>query len=669
MARALTLGNGKVLVCLDDFGFVRDFYFPYVGLENHVAGQKHRIGVWVEDHFTWLDDGHWKITIGYKPETMVGYLVCKHEGLEISLVMEDVVYNEENVFIRQVDVYNHAPREREIRVFFHQVFHISESKKRNTVFYDPTHHTLVHYKGRRVFVVNGLTQDGVGFDQYTVGAFQYEGKEGSYKDAEDGQLTENAVEHGSVDSVARFSMKCQPNQKSRLYYWISAGKSLEIAFSLNQLVLTKQPEAMLQSTESYWTAWLHTKRGTARTLPDHLNKLYDTSLLILRCHMDNRGGIIASADSEMIEFGKDDYAYMWPRDAGFIVNTMVEAGYHEVVKPYFQFCKNVLHPDGYMHHRYRPDESLGSTWHSTTAQREWLKDRKLQLPIQEDESASVIWALWKYYEHSSDLEFIEELFKPLIEKIANFLVAYRDSTTNLPLPSYDLWEEKMGVSTYTCASVYGGLIAAAKFAELLSKRNHMRMYKKAAKEIRQATLDNLFSTKVQSFVRYAHLNEGKVELEETVDSSSMFGLWYFGMLEVDHPLFQKSLRAMELRLHNPSPLGGYIRYERDAYFRRGELSNPWLITTLWEAQRKLMQPNADATALRFAEDVLQWTYERRYLSGILPEQFDANSGESFSATPLVWSHAVYVETVIMYQRLKAALDQQIQVQASVLHQL
>ncbi|MDA1079440.1 MAG: hypothetical protein O2840_01990, partial [bacterium] len=63
MARALTLGNGTFVVCLDNHGFVRDMYYPYVGLENQVLGEKHRIGIWVDDRFSWLDDGGWEITI------------------------------------------------------------------------------------------------------------------------------------------------------------------------------------------------------------------------------------------------------------------------------------------------------------------------------------------------------------------------------------------------------------------------------------------------------------------------------------------------------------------------------------------------------------------------------------------------------------------------------
>lgn len=658
MARALTLGNGHTLVCLDEFGFVRDFYFPYIGLENHVGGEQHRIGVWVDGKFSWLDDGNWKITIGYKPETMVGYLLCKNKKLNVSLVMEDIVYNETNVFVRQVDVYNHNPNPIAVRIFFHQVFWISETQKRNTGFYDPTHNAVVHYLGRRVFIVNGRTQSGTPIDDYTMGAYKYAGKEGSYKDAEDGELTKNAVEHGSVDSVVRFCTSCEPNSKSRLYYWICAGKSLDEAYQLNQLVMQKTPEAMLHSTESYWHAWLSTKQDEIDTnlLPENLKKLYDTSLFILRSHTDDGGSVIASSDSEMIQFGKDDYSYMWPRDAAFIVSTLCQAGYEEATKPFFKFCQNILHEDGYVHHRFRSDQSLGSTWHSTTSQSNWLKDKILQLPIQEDETASVLWALWKYYEASDNLEFIEELYKPLIEKMANFLVSYRDRDTGLPLPSYDLWEEKFGVATYTCAAVYGGLTAAAKFSEILDKRNHMREYQQVAKDIKAAATTHLFSPQMDAFIRTATIKDGQVIREESLDSSSLFGLWYFGMFEQTDELFIKTQQQIDNRLVNPAKIGGYLRYENDEYFRATDLPNPWFITTMWQAQRKLRHPGVTIDDLRYAEQVLNWVYEHRYLSGVLAEQINPYTGRSLSATPLVWSHAVFIETILWYLTIKKQLE-------------
>ncbi|MBP7740762.1 glycoside hydrolase family 15 protein [Candidatus Woesebacteria bacterium] len=669
MARALTLGNGSMLVCLDKFGYVRDFYFPYVGLENHVAGHRHRIGIMVDGNFSWIDDGSWAISIGYKPGTMVGYLVCKSEKLKVSVVMEDIVYNEANVFLRQVDIYNHSEKYIDIKIFFHQIFHINETKKRNTGFYDPTHNAIVHYKGRRVFIVNGKTESGTSIDDYTVGAYQFEGKEGSFKDAEDGFLSKNAVEHGSVDSTIRFCASCEDKGKTRVYYWICAAKSLDEAYKLNEMVAKKTPEGMSHSTESYWNAWLATRDFNFSPLTKPQKKMLDTSFFILRSHFDNNGAAIASADSKMIEYGKDDYSYMWPRDAAFIVSALDKAGFSEITKKFFLFCNDVLHEDGYLHHRYRPDQSLGSTWHSAISQTEWLKDKILQLPIQEDESASVIFALWNHYESTKDLEFIETLYKPLVERIAMFLMNFRDKETGLPLPSYDLWEEKIGVSTYTCASVYGGLMAAAKFSELLDKRNHMREYKKAANEIRESAIKHLYSEKLQSFVRIANIVDGKVVHNEIVDASSIFGLWYFGMLKQDDPLFISSHEQMIKRLTNPTEIGGIIRYEGDNYFKSTDKSNPWLITTLWETQRILAKDNFSKEDLVEVEKTIEWVLSHQYISGIFAEQIDPYSAESLSATPLVWSHAVYIETILQYLKKKTDLETGAGDSSSPFHQL
>jgi oligosaccharide amylase len=654
MPRSLVLGNGAFSVCLDEYGFVRDMFYPYVGLENHVLGKKHRIGVMVENQFSWVDDGNWEINIGYKPETMIGQLVCKNDKLQMSLVMEDAVYNEQNVFLRQVDVYNHADRTRDVKIFFGQEFRISENKQRNTGFYDPTHATVVHYKGCRVFVVDGRTSTGTGIDDYTIGMFDFEGKEGSFRDAEDGNLTKNAVEHGSVDSVVRFSLTCESKIKNQLFYWICAGENLDQAFSLNDLVLFKKPENMIHSTEQFWNAWINKRERNLDFLTEDQKKLFDTSLFILRSHTDNKGSIVASLDSTIMEFGKDDYAYMWPRDASFIAMILDRAGYSEVTKPFFTFCQHVLHPDGYLHHRFRSDEALGSTWHSTTSQKEWLKDKILQLPIQEDESASVLYALWKHYEWTKDIEYIETAYKPFIEKIASFLVAFRDQATHLPLHSYDLWEEKIGVSTYTAASVYGALQAAARFSELLGKRNHMRTYRDAAQEVKEAMKKHLFNEKLQSFIRVGYLENGEIKHEEVVDASSLFGLWYFEVMGEEDPHFVATEKAVDTLLVNTaSPIGGVIRYQNDQYFKSTDLSNPWIITTLWQAQRILRKKVVTEDDLKKVREYIAWSADSKTSAGVLPEQLHPYTGEPLSATPLVWSHAVYVETILMYiERVK-----------------
>ncbi len=200
-------------------------------------------------------------------------------------------------------------------------------------------------------------------------------------------------------------------------------------------------------------------------------------------------------------------------------------------------------------------------------------------------------------------------------------------------------------------------MAAAQFCELLDKRDRMRKYKQTAQEIKDAALKYLFSEELDSFVRIAYQDpQGVLRQEQVVDASSLFGLWYFGMLEQSHPLFQKTLSQVRTRLRSPAKVGGYIRYERDEYFKDTDISNSWIITTLWEALRKLYKPEVTQHDLQYVEDVLNWVVEHRYNSGVLAEQLNPYTGESRSATPLVWSHAVYVETILKYIEKHAQLN-------------
>ena len=56
--------------------------------------------------------------------------------------------------------------------------------------------------------------------------------------------------------------------------------------------------------------------------------------------------------------------------------------------------------------------------------------------------------------------------------------------------------------------------------------------------------------------------------------------------------------------------------------------------------------------LQYAEHTFDWVAQHMYSSGVLAEQLNPYSGESLSATPLVWSHAVYIETVLLYLQSK-----------------
>lgn len=636
--RSLILGNGSLLVALDTRGQVRDLYFPRVGQENHVDGLVHRIGVYTDGAMSWFSDPSWTISIECETNALKSRIHAKNEELGVSLSFEDIVYNESAIFLRKIRVKNLRRARRDIKVYVGQEFEIYHSTIGGTGYYDPAANAVVHYKGQRVFLVSGQIDSAQAFD-YAIGLANFEGKEGTFRDAEDGALSKNPIEHGPVDSMLGFYGTYDAEEEKIIYYWITAGTSITEAKTLQSDLLRKTPDHLIETTTNFWNAWVNKYEWSFYKLsPEHI-ALFKKSLMIVRAHVDDGGGIIASADSDTLQHGKDTYAYVWPRDAAYAALALDRAGDINVAERFFAFVNEIIEDGGYFMHKYLPDTSLGSSWHP------WVKDGHTQLPIQEDETALVLYALNEHYKHSRDLEFIEKLYNPLVRRAADFLLQYRDKKTGLPSPSYDLWEEKRGTSTFTACAVYGALMAAAELSTTLGKKKAAKTYADGAKEVQEGILKNLYDPDLGMFVK--HIDTETHLRDLTIDASSVYGVFAFGVLPVDDErlvgAFEKTVRA----LSRGAPSDGLARYEHDAYYRIGHHGNAWFIATLWYAEYLIARAKHEEE-LASVRDIFTWTAAHTLPSGVLSEQLSAETGEQVSVAPLCWSHAAYVNTVIAY---------------------
>lgn len=647
MARSVTVGNGNLLVGLDGRGQVRDLYFPYVGEANHVSGASgnhvHRIGVYVDDQISWLDDSEWRITIGSEEDTSIGSMFAENLRLGVTLSSRDAVHNEENVFIRHFAVHNLRDEPRTIKLFLSQQFRIFESRRGDTGFYDPRVGAIIHYKGDTTFLVNAMAGKRQ-FQEYNIGLFGIEGKEGTYLDANDGVLENNPIEHGSVDSVLGITFSVAGQSSQDAYYWIVCGKSISEVHTMDEFVIKEGPDRLIKSTDAYWSAWLEKEHMDLSILPVELQNLYKRSLIVMRVHTDNRGGIIASSDTDMLHHGRDTYSYVWPRDAAIIAHTFDRTGYRDVSQRFYDFMRRCLEPSGYLMHKYRSDGVLGSSWHP------WIINGEPRLPIQEDETATVIFALWGHYERFRDIEFVESMYNDFIEPAADFMCEYIEATTGLPQASFDLWEEKYGTSTYTAASVYGGLMAAAKFANLLGKDEASRTYQAVAQRMQSAISKVLYNEDSGIFAKHVlHTADSELEYDWTVDTSSLYGLLLFRVFDHDDERMQRMLKAVEERLQVKGSSRGFVRYEGDAYYRMQDADspNPWVICTLWIARFYIEQAKS-LSDMKYPLELLEWTCSHSTRSGVLAEQMHPDTREQLSTAPLVWSHAEFVLAVQAY---------------------
>jgi GH15 family glucan-1,4-alpha-glucosidase len=652
------VGNGSLLINFDHQYRIRDLYWPRVGQENHTVGHPFRFGVWVDGQFAWLEDEGWERTLDYGGNTLITEVRLRHTDLGLRLVCRDGVDFHEDLFIRQIDVHDEAGTDREVRLFFGQDFHISGNEVGDTAYYEPERRAVLHYKARRWFMINTTKEDArrptsdspgqirLGVDQWAVGIKEAKGKQGTWRDAEDGQLSGNAVAQGSVDSTVALHLDVPANGQATGWYWIAVGHSFEEVTRLNRTVRRKGPSEFLKRTKNYWELWVTKEKRVFADLPPMVCHLYRRSLVILRTQIDDQGAIIAANDFDIAHYGADTYAYMWPRDGALVSAALIGSGYSEVTRRFFSFCHRVITEEGYLLHKYNPDGSLASSWHG------WYYEGEKRLPIQEDETALVLWALWRHFEAFRDVEFIKPHYRGLVTRAANWMCRYRDEESGLPLPSWDLWEERRGVHAWTVGATWAGLRAAANFADAFGETALAGRYRDAADEIKTATKEHLWSSELGHFVRMiTRGRDGGWDVDATVDAS-LVGLWRFGMFAADHPKVVATMEVVRDRLWVKTDVGGLARYEDDYYHQVSRdldkvPGNPWFVCTLWLAQWQIARAQ-DSDDLKGALDLLQWVADHDLRSGVMAEQVHPYTNEPLSVSPLTWSHASLVIAVLAY---------------------
>ncbi len=644
MPRDIPVGNGALLVCFDQNYAIRDFYFPHVGEENHLSGHYSRFGVWVAGRFSWVGP-EWERDLRYAADTLVSQVSLYQRELGVLLVCRDAVDFHENIYLREVTVENLHPEEREIRLFFGQDFNIGGNSVGDTAAFDPESGGVVQYKGARYFLANAGVAGKEGLAQFAVGQKDVGTKEGTYRDAEDGLLSGNPIAQGSVDSVIALSLSLAGMSRGTAYYWLAAGENWQKVRLLDQRVKRKRPETLIERTAEYWSLWVRKESPPLEELPAKVSELYRRSLLVLRTQIDWGGGILAGNDSDVIQFNRDTYSYIWPRDGALVANALDLAGYPELSQNFYRFIADVIKPEGYLLHKYNPDGTPASSWHP------WFEGGKPQLPIQEDETALVLWALWHHFVLYRDIEFIKPLYKPLIKNAADFLCRYRDPATGLPAPSYDLWEERRGIFSFTVGAVFGGLTAASLFCTVFGETERADRYRRVAAEIRDAASTHLWRPELGRFCRMVSYNGTDELAVDGASDASLWGLFAFGLYTANDPRIVATVDALRKRLWIKTPVGGMARYENDIYHRVSTdlPGNPWFIATLWLADYLIAKAGSEAE-LAEAVELLNWCAEHALPSGVLAEQVHPFTGQPLSVSPLTWSHATFVASTQRYLR-------------------
>jgi len=179
---------------------------------------------------------------------------------------------------------------------------------------------------------------------------------------------------------------------------------------------------------------------------------------------------------------------------------------------------------------------------------------------------------------------------------------------------------------YTACMVWHGLLSAEKIGDVLGKER--RGWSQLAESVRSRLLESMSDGSLPRML----------DRDDKRADSSMLMLVNTGLIHPSTELAHKLVGYVESKLGKKG--GGVARYQGDSYWGH---ENPWIISTLWLAQSKLLL-NERESALSH----IRWVASKATQTGLLPEQVDAEGGRPLSVVPLAWSHATYVTVVNQY---------------------
>jgi GH15 family glucan-1,4-alpha-glucosidase len=331
------------------------------------------------------------------------------------------------------------------------------------------------------------------------------------------------------------------------------------------------------------------------------------------------------------------YAYSWLRDGAFIADAMSRAGQIASAEAFFGWCARVL-----VERRAQVEGLITRRASGETIPRGDFLHTRFTLDGRDSDAAwenfqldgygAWLWALGAHRRRHG---------RPVGPFLDGASLSARYVAAFHRYPSFDWWEEfPEHRHTSTLAAMEAGLRAVAGWPEIQDVlRSNVR---DAA-----AAIDDAIRADAEGRGHF-----GKWLGSAEVDASLLALATPFEVVASDDPLMVSTARRIEADLVHA---GGVHRYRADTFYGGGE----WLLLAAMLGSYRLQRGDV-AGAMR----QLQWIAAHATAVGDLPEQvadhlLDPTSRQTWLerwgpvATPLLWSHAMYLTLALDTQTIAA----------------
>lgn len=625
------IGNGSMLGCISDTGELVRLYWPEIDFPQHI--EKMLTGFFdknIPRSTVWLSEGGHETVQNYIEDTNILQTAVKIPGLSLEILQTDFCVPGQDVLVRRYNVKNTGPNDIHLGMGLasHVISHTFDMG--NTLF-DFELDALVHYRHDICWAVASDME---------VKEFQI-GNE-PFRALWEGRLNGTDSIGMSPDGALLWDFGCiKAGEVKNITLYLVFSRTMNSMKDLTANIKAAGYNSLFNSAKEYWQNFLK-KCVPVKSGNEHVDKIYRRSLLLFGLMSDkNTGAILASPEIDEYFTKCGRYAYCWGRDGAFITTALNEAGLYKDSERFYEWAVRVQDKEGFWHQRHHINGNPAPSW-----------------GIQIDETGSILFGMRNHFLYTKNMNFLEKVW-PSVLKACSFMEKFIDIDTGLPMPSYDIWEERNGEHTYSAAAVIAGFRAAADMAEWLNvPEKTVDRWRSIADNIKKALEKNLVDRENGVFLRSIRIklnpwgNEPSPDtlvikanpkgytrevsaVDGRMDISLLGPAVPFGIYDPWHPVVRSTAERIEEFLCCEQA-GGIYRYHGDSYAG----GNPWIVATLWLALYHIRAGNINKARRYF-----HWSVKRATKLGFLPEQADRNNGEPCWVIPLTWSHAMFVLTL------------------------
>jgi len=346
--------------------------------------------------------------------------------------------------------------------------------------------------------------------------------------------------------------------------------------------------------------------------------LRKVSISLIRENQAETGAFIASPSFSQ-------YSYSWLRDGTYIAYSLLLKGYDKEVESYIKWVVGVIE-----RYAYKVDMLPNLLSSSQKKQNNWFLSARYTVEGFEDTSdwpnfqidgyGSFLWLVAQY------LNKKRSALPPDWVKACDTVITYLQLVWNHP--NSDCWEEFEGhIHPATLACIVGGLTSIAPYESPM-----------------QATKCKALANTISDYILENAHPEGyfpKFIGSDLIDASLIWLSEPYGVFRADHPLMKRTIEKIEQEI---TIEGGVKRYSEDTYYGGGQ----WIILSAFLGLYYVKTGN-----LARAHELMDWILQQQENEGFLPEQVLTRVNDPSMirpweerwgkvATPLLWSHAMYL---------------------------